>query len=160
MPTEAFPNTNTAVSLASIGYGAAFSIGVGTTPATATWTLILECTDADWTGLTVGAEEVTNLGSPNAAREYTPGLLDGGKISVEGNLIGDTTQQSLMASIEARTIQYFQIQALINAKSKVYTIQVTGFLTKFAPTGKVEPGKAVKFAAEVQVTGMPVVTLV
>jgi hypothetical protein len=160
MTTEAIPNTNTAASLASIGYGAAFSIGTGIVPASATYIQVIEVTDADWSGLTVGSEEVTNLGSPGAAKEYIPALLDGGKFTVEGNLVGEATQQSLMTSIEARAVQCFQIQALVNAKTKTYTVQGVGFLTKFSPVGKVEAGKPLKFSIEVQISGLPIITLV
>jgi hypothetical protein len=160
MTAESFPNTNVAASLASIGYGAAFSVGPGLVPASAIYVQIAEITDVDWSGLTVGAEEVTSLGSPNMGKEYIPSLIDGGKFTIEGNLIGDTSQQSILTSVLARTVQSFQVQTLVNAKTKTYTVQGIGFFTKFAPTGKVEAGKPVKFSAEVQISGLPTVTLV
>jgi hypothetical protein len=114
-----FPNTNTAASLAALGFGAAFS--TSQTPVTtlaaaaaAAYLQSLEVTDIDWSGVTVGKEEVTNLGSPQGYKEYVPGLIDAGTISFEGNWIGaSSTLANILANIAARSNQYFQVQALV-----------------------------------------------
>ena len=61
-----------------------------------------------------------------------------GKLTFEGNFVGDATQQSIQTSIEGRVVQCWQIQALVDAKTKTLTIQGVGFLTKWAPSGKIE----------------------
>lgn len=156
---EAFPNTNVIASLASIGYGAAFSLGVGILPAAAVYTQVVEVSDVDWSGITVGKEDVTNLGSPGGFKEYIPGLSDAGTMTVEGNWIGgDATLAAVQASVFARTIQCFQIQALSNAKTKTTTVQGLGFITKFNPLGKVTADKAVKYALDIQLSGLPLLT--
>jgi hypothetical protein len=154
MTTEAIPNTNAVASLAAIGYGSALSIGVGLIPSSATYTQIIEITDIDPSGIEVGKEEVTHLGSLNATKEYVPGLIEPGTLGFEGNWVGgDTTLASVLTAIGARTKQCFQVQVLSNGASKITTIQGVGFLTKFNPLGKVTADKAVKYSGEVQFTG-------
>src|SRR5271170_683890 len=95
------PNTNTAASLAAIGYGSAFSIGQGLV-SPISYTQVIEITDIDWAGITIGKEDVTNLGSPGAVREYKPTLIDPGTVSIEGNWIDDLSQSGMWGLAMAR----------------------------------------------------------
>lgn len=156
MTTEAIPNSNVAASMASIGYGAAFSIGSGTGPIT--YTQIIELTDINWSGLTISKEEKTNLGSPSATKEYLPGVVDSGTIELQGNWIGDATQTSLLTAAQSRTVFPFQIQVLVNGATKTTTVTGVGFFEKFSPVGSITVDKVVKLSAQLQITGPTVVT--
>jgi hypothetical protein len=152
------PNTNTTPSQADIGYGSAFSISTSTT-SPVSYTQVAEVTDIDWAGITIGKEDVTNLGSPNAYREYKPTLVDPGTISIEGNWLDDTTQMNMYNLASTRQIFAFQVQNLVQNNSKTYTVSGQGFFEKITPLGKITADKAIKFSAQVQITGIVTISL-
>jgi hypothetical protein len=147
------PNTNTVPSLADIGYGSAFSISSSTT-SPISYTQVAEVTDIDWAGITIGKEDVTHLGSPNAYREYKPTLVDPGTISLEGNWLDDATQSNMYTMASTRQIFPFMVQNLVQGNSKTYTVTGFGFFEKITPLGKITADKAIKFSAQIQITGV------
>lgn len=153
------PNTNTNPSLADIGYGSAFSIG-DPTVSPISYTQVAEVTDIDWAGITIGKEDVTNLGSPNAYREYKPTLVDPGTISIEGNWLNDSTQSNMYNYASTRKTFAFQIQNRTQSDQHVYTVQGLGFFEKITPLGKITADKTIKFSAQIQVTGVITPTMV
>jgi hypothetical protein len=155
-PTQ--PNTNTLPSQAVIGYGSAFGISTLIT-SPITYVQVAEVTDIDWAGITIGKEDVTNLGSPNAYREYKPSLVDPGTIALEGNWLDDATQTNMYQLASTRQTFAFQVQNLVQNSSKTYTVTGMGFFEKIAPLGKVSADKAIKFSAQIQITGIVTISL-
>lgn len=152
------PNTNTTPSMADIGYGSAFSISTSVT-SPLSYTQVAEVTDIDWAGITIGKEDVTHLGSPNAYREYKPTLVDPGTIALEGNWLDDATQSNMYQLASTRTTFAFMVQNLVQNNSKTYTVTGSGFFEKITPLGKITADKAVKFSAQIQITGIVTIQL-
>jgi hypothetical protein len=148
-----FPNQNAAATGATTGYGATFSVTEGETS-----TQIAEVTEIKPSGLTVGEEDVTNLGSPNAHREYIPTLVESGTVEFSGNYIGDTTQQGLETLARARTVFPFSFAFLLKS-GKVETRTGTGFITKYNP-GDVVKDKVISFSCTLRITGVETVAQV
>ena len=146
------PNTNALASQAVIGYGAVFSTGTGT--GTITYTPVAEVTMIKPSGITVGEEEATNLGSPNAVKEYIPALVDNGTVEISGNYFADTTQTGLETLARARTIFPFQFAFSVGTKTETRTGK--GFFTKYTP-GDVEKDKVITFSATLRITGIETV---
>lgn len=147
------PNTNTTPSQAVIGYGSAFSIGNALT-SPITYTQVAEVTDIDWAGITIGKEDVTNLGSPNAYREYKPTLVDPGTISIDGNWLDDVTQSNMYNLASTRQPFPFMVQNYVQNDTHIYTVTGQGFFEKITPLGKITTDKTIKFSAQIQITGV------
>jgi hypothetical protein len=152
------PNTNTTPSQAVIGYGSAFGIST-TVTSPITYIQVAEVSDIDWAGITIGKEDVTHLGSPNAYREYKPTLVDPGTISLEGNWLDDATQTNMYQLASTRQTFAFQVQNLVQNSTKTYTVTGQGFFEKISPLGKITADKTIKFSAQIQITGIVTISL-
>jgi hypothetical protein len=148
MPT--IPNTNVAPTAAQIGWGAQFSTGV-TVGNTTTYTPVAEVIEIKPSGVTVGEEDRTNLGSPGAQREYIPGLVDNGTVEWSGSYIADVTQVNMETLARARTIFPWEYQFLVGGKTE--TRSGRGFFTKLTP-GDITIDKAPTFNATLRITGV------
>lgn len=69
---------------AVVGHGTLFQM-----KQSGTWQTITEQTDFGGPGLDVTMIDVTHTLSPNRAREFIPGLVDGGEFPVNGNHVAD-----------------------------------------------------------------------
>ena len=99
------------------------------------------------------AIEVTNQSSPDATKEFIPGLIDPGEVSMELNWEpGNATDVVLMAMAEESGPRYFEevfTQVTPNRKCAFY-----GFLTAYEP-GVPLDGKMTANLT-MRVTGKPV----
>jgi len=100
--------------------------------------------------VSVDTIDVSAHDSTNAYREFVAGLIDGGEISVEGNLASATAGNVFMTAIESRTTQSITVTFPSGtAGSWSMAGIVTGFETQSPFDGKLG------FSASVKVTGKP-----
>jgi predicted secreted protein len=107
-------------------------------------------------GLDAETIDVTNNDSANNVKEFIGGLLDGGDVAVEGNLIvGDTAgQMAMWTALKSRTVQAF-VMTFPVAITATWTFGavVTSFKTK-------QPMKdQLGFTAKLKVSGLPVLAV-
>ncbi len=146
------PNTNTTPTAAQVGYGAQFSLGSGT-PGSYTYTQIAEVTSIKPSGISVGTEEVTNLGSPGGWIEKIGLLLDGGSVEITGNCLNETTQISLETAAKTRVAVPIEFAFQVQGGSKTTTVTGLAIITKFNSTASIEPKKALTFSCSMEFTG-------
>lgn len=118
----------------------------GETPA---YVDIAEITSLDGPNESVSSLDKTVLSS--TAREYRPGLYDGGEISVGLYFDGaDAEHKWLQGRPKARTIHKWRIT--IPTEPKLTYIDFSGFVTEFAP-GTSGPDEFVTANVSIKVTG-------
>lgn len=139
---------------ALIGAGATFGRGDGASPEG--FTSIAEVTSIGGPALGLGSVEATHLTSPNKWKEYIPGMLEGGEVTLELNFLpGNATQSDtsggLLNDMRTRAINNYQI-AFPDSPSTQWI--VPAFVTAFEPT---TPVGDEKLAASVtlKVSGEP-----
>jgi predicted secreted protein len=107
-------------------------------------------------GLTGETIDVTNHDSADHVKECIGGLLDGGDVAIEGNLIvGNTNGQIAMwTALKARTVQAF-VMTFPTAITATWTFSavVTDFKTKHPIKDKLG------FTAKVKISGLPVLAI-
>lgn len=94
-----------AASGVKIGYNTDFAIYNGTT-----YTDVAEVTSITWPGYSRDAVEATHLNSDDTFREYIPGLMDAGEVSIELNYVASASDV-IVAALTAATIGQFKITA-------------------------------------------------
>ncbi|MDK1103953.1 MAG: phage tail tube protein [Actinomycetota bacterium] len=97
-----------AASNATPGYGAVLKRGA---------TTIAEVVSITGPGVSRDTIEKTHLTSDGMAREFIPGLIDGGDVTVELNFLPDDTTQALIFSD--------MISTTVTSVEQAYTIQLT-----------------------------------
>lgn len=83
--------------MAKIGYGSKIEIGRGATP---TWTTLARVKDIPFPESTVDEIDVTSMDSPNATKEFIPGLVDNGEMSFELDWIPESPTHVLLKSLK------------------------------------------------------------
>jgi hypothetical protein len=132
------------VSAATAGYGCVFKRGA---------TAIAEVVNISGPGLKLDTIDVTNMGSPNATREFIAGLLDGGEVTLEINFLpADATQKSLITDLTSRTKTTYSI---VWSDTAPTTWTFTALVTGYEPGGKVDD----KLSATVtlKISGLPTI---
>jgi len=127
---------------AVIGYGTSFSIYGGST-----YTAVAEVTNITWPGYTRDAVDATNMASPNEFREFIPGLMDAGEVTIEMNFI-PSASDVILAALTAGTGQF-----KIAAASGV-NIVFSAIVTAFTPQAPLEDKMSA--SATFKITGKPV----
>lgn len=94
-----------AASSVKIGYNTDFGIWNGTT-----YTDVAEVTSITWPGYARDAVEATHLNSDDTFREYIPGLMDAGEVTIELNFV-PSSSDVIVAALTAATIGQFKITA-------------------------------------------------
>lgn len=85
---------------AKIGYGVLFKIGNGATPEV--FTTVAEVTNITPPGMSRDSVDASHEQSPNAWREFIPGMKDGGEVSFDINFVpGGSTTLLLLAEMDA-----------------------------------------------------------
>ena len=125
------------------GYGSIFCLGT-----TSTDQAVGAITNISGPGLSLDTIDVTAHDSASAAREFVGGLIDGGEVSIEGNLISATAANVIIAELVARTSTTCAVIFPTKAFWEFEAI-VTGFETDSPHDGKIG------FSASVKVTGLP-----
>jgi len=139
---------------ARIGYGVLLKIADDNSPAN--YSVVGEQTNVTPPSIAGDAVEATHMQSPNAAREFVPGLVDGGEVSIEINYVptsaGVTTFMDLLRTVATCRIEFpLTAGQTVNAKWDFDAI-----LTGFEPEAPIDD----KMAATVtfKVTGLPTFT--
>lgn len=103
------------------------------------------------TGLEVTADEidVTSHDSTGGFREYVGGLRDAGSVSLEGNFIGDASQEALLTLLKSGEVAAMTI--VFPDSAGTWTFE--GFVTAFSTDAPMED--KVSFSATIKVTGVP-----
>lgn len=129
---------------ANIGYGTTF-----------TWhsVLIGELTRIGSVTLTVSKQDATTLATPDAHKEYIPGLIDPGEIALEGWFDPDDAGQVLLlADMNARTEQDWIITFPAGVSSSV--LNGKGYCIGFS-AGDATPEGLVPFTATIALSDKP-----
>lgn len=103
--------------------------------------------------ISVGSTEVTTHDSSDAYKEFIPGMIDAGEVSIEGYFDHtDTTgQQAMLSDTNSRTSRA-GIITFPTAKATTWTF--TGFITSIK-IGDAPVDGAIPFSATIKVTGKP-----
>jgi hypothetical protein len=88
-----------------IGYNTDFAIYNGST-----YTDVAEVTSITWPGYQRDAVEATHLNSDDQFREYVPGLMDAGEVTLELNFV-PSSSDVIIAALTASTLGQFKITA-------------------------------------------------
>jgi len=132
---------------ADIGYGTTF-----------TWHAVVigEVTRIGSVTLTVSKQDATTLASPDAHKEYLPGLIDPGDVDLEGWLDPDDAGQVLLlADMNARTEQAWIITFPVGVSSAVWN--GNGYCIGFS-AGDATPEGLVPFTATIALSNKPTLT--
>ena len=127
-------------------FGTHFCLGT-----TSTAQAVANLTNISGPGVSADTIDVTAHDSTDAFRGFVAGVIDGGEISLEGNLISAAAGNIILTELAARTSTTCLIQysTAANACWKFEGL-VTGFETDAPFDGKLG------FTASVKVTGKPV----
>lgn len=92
--------------------------------------------------------DATNMDSPSAYKEWTPGMIDGGSVKVDANFINtDAIQNDLFSDLAAQTLLYWRVQ-LPNTRGK---FEFQGYVESLDPDFDVE--KLATHSVSVKITG-------
>ena len=95
-------------------------------------------------------EDVTNLDSAGAFKEYVPTLLDTSNLTFECLAKPNDSTHKYMVQAAAALFQQDQFRINVNTVDpKSYTFM--GYATKFSP--KADAGKSLRYACEIRITG-------
>ena len=134
-------------SSAGIGYGTTLSRGNGATPEV--FTAIGEVKDISGPGLSVDDVEATHQGSPDGFKEFVPGLIDGGEVAFDIQLVDDeTTQEQVITDLNARTKRNYK---LVSPGGGGWTF--AGYVKGFEPSYPVQD--VVTASVTIKVSGKP-----
>jgi predicted secreted protein len=92
--------------------------------------------------------DCTNLGSPSGWAEYIVGVIDGGEISITGNLTTDAGQAQMEADLQARTVRTWEI----GLPSGLGAFTASAYVSEFAADFKTK--SQLTFSAMLRVTGV------
>ncbi len=101
--------------------------------------------------------DVSHLQSPNATREYAPGLLKPGTVDFTAHLTGDSSQLDITTTAQANAAQSpstiaFSISCKTNSGTQTYTASGKGFIAGYE-IGPIELDKPIEIMGKFQITG-------
>lgn len=131
------------MTIADIGYNAAFGIGTGPT----TFTDVAEVVSITPPGMTRDAVDATHLKSAGAWRQFIAGLKDAGEASLTLNWVA-AANDTLLTAFNAETGNY-----QITFPNGVM-MRFAGFFTAYTPPELTADGK-MEASVTVKVTGAP-----
>jgi predicted secreted protein len=105
---------------AVIGYNTDFSIYNGSA-----YVLVAEVTSITWPGYSRDAIDATNMNSEDQFREYIPGLMDAGEVTIEMNYVPNHAD-AIIAALTASAVGQYKIAAA-NGANVVFTAIVTAY---------------------------------
>jgi len=121
-----------------------------------TWDYIGEITNIGGPTLSVDTIDVTSHNSTDAFREYAAGLIDGGDISLEGNVVSASAANSLIGLSEDRAVVTFRIKFNMPSGSTGNDWLFCGIANSFE-TDAPHDGK-MGFSAGIKLTEKPYLT--
>ena len=125
-----------------IGYNTDFAIYNGSS-----YVDVAEVTTISWPSYARDAVEVTHLNSDDQFREYVPGLMDGGEVTLEMNYI-PSVSDVIIAALTASTIGQFKITAQGGAN-----VVFRAIVTSYQPQSPVDDRMTA--SATFKITGKP-----
>lgn len=134
---------------ADIGHGSLFQTSLD---AGATYTTFAEVTNIKPPAVKRDSHDASHEQSPNRFRDFIPGMVDGGDVSIDFNLLpaGIT---ALLAEVAVKTVYLRKIVFPDNS-----FLSFSAFLTDFAPDDPMD--NVMKGKATFKVTGQPTFTVV
>jgi hypothetical protein len=114
---------------AAIAYSSTFGIWNG-----ASYTNVAEVTNITPPQYTRDAIEATHHASPNSYREYIPGMIDGGEVSIEINYV-PSNADVIIAALQSSSAGQFRITHA-NGVSVTFSAVVTGYSPETPIDGK------------------------
>jgi len=139
-----------AATTAKIGFGVLLKRGDGGGPET--FTAIAELKSINGPASAMDTPEATHSESPNAAKEFVAGLIEGGEITATCNFLNDGTQ-SLAAGVHAdwknRVKRNFQ---LVWPTPTARTEAFAAFVTRYAPQAAIDDVMTVEIT--LKITGL------
>jgi len=137
-------------SVGQTGYQSVLQIG--TTASPPVYSSLLELKSFTIDGFSMTELDLTHLLSPGNAQEFAPSQLRPGKISGNGNLVGDATQLSIVTNAQAKTTFPFKAIIPVQQSAKTLTITGNGYFTAFK-LGPFENAGVEQYSFEIQQTG-------
>ena len=138
------------------GVSTALDMSTGLPTSTHTWDYIGELTGIGGPSITGDTIDVTTHDSTDAYRSFVAGLLDGGDISLEGNLMTAGAGDEMLSLAEARAVVCYRVKFPVSAGSTGMDWLFGGILNTFE-TDAPHDGK-ISFSAGVKLTAKPVLT--
>jgi len=105
--------------------------------------------------ITIGEEDITTLDSPDRAKEYMPGDIEAGELSIAGITKKANDEQTIvkMATlIKASAVEHWTVKFPSGAKW-----EFDAFVKEFG-TGEASVDGMVSFSGSLRITGLPVYT--
>ena len=134
------------------GYSTAMSV-LDLTTKPSTWDYIGELTGIGGPSVSVDTIDVTSHGSADAYREFVAGLIDGGDITLEGNLVSASAGNEMVDLHNSRAVVSFRIKFTDTSTSNwLFTGVANAFECDAPHDGKIS------FSAGVKLTGKPFLT--
>ena len=135
--------------IATHGIGTLLKRGDGGSPET--FTSIAQIMDVQAVALSRDTIEITNMSSPNSAKEYMASLIDGGELSIEAVWIADDAQQGgLRTDFIAGTVRNFKV---VLPDPGATTQSFSAIVTKFEINSPVSD--KIMLSASLKITGLP-----
>ena len=135
---------------ADIGHGAQFLIGDGAGPEV--FTALAELNDITPPEVTKDSVDATHHGSPSRAREFVPGLKDGGEVTISFNLIpGGPSDDAIRAQIDDDESHNYRCQYPDGSY-----LAFTGFCTAYGQAVPIDD--KMTGSATFKVSGLPTFT--
>lgn len=127
---------------AALGYGSTFGIHNGSI-----YVDVAEVTNITWPGYSRDAVDATHMASPDTFREYIPGLMDAGEVTIELNFQPSASDVIVAAMVAGKGA--FQIEHVSGVK-----VQFDAIVTGYEPTVPLDDKMVA--SATFKVTGKPV----
>ena len=126
---------------AAIGYGSSFAIYSGSA-----YVDVVQVTNITWPGYSRDAVDATHMASPDTFREYIPGLMDAGEVTIELNFVPSASDVIVAAMIAGKGA--FQVRHASGVK-----VQFDAIVTAYEATVPLDDKMTA--SATFKVTGKP-----
>jgi len=134
------------------GVGAKLQLGDGASPQV--YTAIGEVLNISGPELSAEQIEVTSLDSTGGYKEYIPGLLDGGTVSIEFNYADGDTQQETLRTRVSTTNQAAAAYRIVIPDSPHSYVAFNGIVESYSMS--IESGSAITVSVGIKISGAPV----
>ena len=140
---------------ARIGYGTLLERRTAVGSPTDTYQLLAERVTLTGPGLSRDAPEASNMDSPEAWKEFIPGMKDGGEIQIEGNWIPKHASQApdtgLLSEFSSDVFGHWRLTFPDGSPETEW--EFDAILTNFEPTMPTDD--KMTFSATLKITGKP-----
>lgn len=124
-----------------------------------TYTRITKCVSINFPDINTGSVEDTTLDTTSWIKEFTPGLMDPGKVTFRARY-ADALHETLDGYRSGQNVLYWRTQLPLRGSQTVKTkIEYQGFLTRVRITeATADENNKLELECEIQVTGSYTVT--